>query len=274
MTSFFFFVSWGYLRHIRKLNSRIYFLDITKIEKKDAGNDQMGATSQNREAKKKKKIQKKFKNKHWNIIIVKTNAGILSPWNFGDAFVEYFNTWQTPTTLFATTSFEKEQNRRKEEQLPTKTCGIWSRKIGQSVGAEGGGCCCKLQGVSLVLASDAGPQLSLPVLCVASMAPGPGGGGRGWRTSYVAPTTLGFDFPCLSIQVADFTIKTRVHLLVFTTSPSSDRFSCCCLGSATVVPLSLHCVSVCVCESPSPPPPRRFLWLAPSESVPGRFPAL
>jgi hypothetical protein len=36
-----------------------------------------------------------------------------------------------------------------------------------------------LQGVSLVLASDAGPQLSLPVLCVASMAPGPGGGGAG-----------------------------------------------------------------------------------------------
>lgn len=264
MTSFFFFVSWGYLRHIRKLNSRIYFLDITKIEKKDAGNDQMGATSQNREAKKKKKIQKKFKNKHWNIIIVKTNAGILSPWNFGDAFVEYFNTWQTPTTLFATTSFEKEQNRRKEEQLPTKTCGIWSRKIGQSVGAEGGGCCCKLQGVSLVLASDAGPQLSLPVLCVASMGPGQGR----WevpRTSPGAPSSLGFDFPCLSILVADFTIKTRVHLLVFTTSPS-DRFSC--VAGAPLQWCHFACIAyVCV----SPPLPTFSLA---SESVPGRFPAL
>jgi hypothetical protein len=34
--------SWGYLRHIRKFNCGIFFLDITKIEKKDADNDQMG----------------------------------------------------------------------------------------------------------------------------------------------------------------------------------------------------------------------------------------
>lgn len=86
------------------------------------------------------------------------------------------------------------------------------------------------------------------------------------RTSSVAPSSLGFGFPCFSILVADFTIKTRVHLLVFTTSPS-DRFSCCCWGSPTVVPLCLHCLCVCVRSPPAP----GFLWLAPSESVPERF---
>ncbi len=50
----------------------IYFLDITKIEKKDADNDQMGG----RGYITKLKGQKKKEKKNWNIIIVKTNASL------------------------------------------------------------------------------------------------------------------------------------------------------------------------------------------------------
>jgi hypothetical protein len=49
------------------------FLDITKIEKKDVDNDQMGATSRNLKGKKEKKKEKK---KKWNIIIVKTSSSL------------------------------------------------------------------------------------------------------------------------------------------------------------------------------------------------------